>query len=136
MTDDADCVTYCQVLIGERQVHKSSLEFGKDKCASSSEQADTYPGRQAASDFTLLFPQAPSSLAHNELGNYFLNSCLEQTCQLSLCDGAQEVLWPSNDFSKFLWTRSKSPCSVLPLTLPQQVQSPQLTLLTFTPYLN
>lgn len=44
------------------------------------------------------------------------------------------MLWSSNDFSKFLWTRSESLCSVLSLTVPQQVQSPQLTLLTFTPY--
>lgn len=122
----------CQVLVGEQQVHRSSLEFEKDKCASSSEQADSYSGIQAASDFTLLFSQAPS-LAQNKLDNFFLNSCLEQTYQFSSCDGDQEVLWSNNDFSEFLWTRSESFCSVLPLTLPQQVRSPQLTLLTFSP---
>lgn len=134
MTDDADCVLQCQVLVGEQQVHRSSLEFGKDRCVPSSEQADGCLGGQTASDFTLLFPQAWSCLAHNKLDNSFLNSCFEQTCQFSLCDGAQEVLWSSNGFSEFLWTRSESLCSVLSLTKPQQLQSPQLTLLTFIPY--
>lgn len=65
-----------------------------------------------------------------------LNSGLEQISQFSLCDVTQEVLCLSNDFSESFWMRSESPCSVLPLTVPQQVQSPQLTLLTFASYLN
>lgn len=133
MIDDADSVLQCQVLVGEWQVQRSSLEFKKDGCVPSSEQAESYSGGQTASDLTLLFPQAWSSLVHNKLDNSFLNSCLEQTCQFYLCDGAQEVLRSSNDFSKFLWMRSESLCSILPLTMPQQVQSAQLNLLTFTP---
>lgn len=95
-------------LVGEWQVYRSSVEFEKGKCAPNSEQGDSYLGVQTASDFTLLFPQAWSSLAHNKLDNSFLNSCLEHTGQFPLCDGAQELLWSSNDFSEFLWTRFES----------------------------